>query len=261
VLGRRETRGAHGRLDSHPDPTAAATQPRVTATPLFPEQLAAMTAAQLEPLLKAALVQRTDIPSATWRITEVNIKGPVPAVKEAESGDLTHNLDLIASNCFVAIPVTDSGAMGVMRVFSIETSAQATTIVSAVFRARDNNQSVIDRRQPTASSPETVACMARVLGITMTPQVPAGPIDVIDAGLSSGLPTGVGSMEFVGRIRGSGQVHTVNLASLTFAAGPIISVVAEIAAVPRDEVPILLGRPADLLRAGGTRLAEAIGLP
>ncbi len=253
--------GPTGVSTATPASTAVATQPRATATPLLPEQVVAMTAAQLEPLLKAALVQRADIPSATWRITEVNLKAPTPAVKEAEAGDLTRNLGLIASNCFVAIPVTDSGAMGVMRVFSIETSAQATSIISAVFRTRDDNQSLIDRRQAGTSSPETAACMARVLGVTMTPQVPAGQIDVIDAGPSEGLPSGVGSMEFVGRIRGSGQVYTVSLASVSFAAGPLISVVAEIAVVPRDEVPVLPGRPLDLLRAGGTRLAEAIGAP
>ncbi len=50
-------------------------------------------------------------------------------------------------------------------------------------------------------------------------------------------------------------------ASVTFAAGPLVSVVAEIAVVPRDEIPALPGRPIDLLQSGAARLAAAIGAP
>ncbi len=125
--------------------TAAATV-RAASTPvtLTPEQVLAMTAVQLEPLLKAALVQAGDVPQATWRVTDVSLKSPTAAVKEAEAGDLTHNLGLIAGNCFAAIPVTDNGAMGVMRVFSIASAVQGTTIISAVFRTRDDMQGVIE---------------------------------------------------------------------------------------------------------------------
>lgn len=243
-------------------PAATATaRAAATATPLSPEQIRAMTAAQLELVLTAALVQRGDIPPAAWRVTEVSLRDPAAALREAGGGDLTHNLGLLDGDCFVAVPVGDSGAAGVMRVFSIATPAQATTIVSAVFRVRGDAQAAIDRSQAAARSPATAACLSRALGVAMTPQVPAGRVEVLDAGGSAGLLPGVGSMEVVGRISGGGQVFTVSLASVAFAAGPLIAIVAEIAVVPRDEVPVLPGRPADLLQAGGLRLATALGVP
>lgn len=239
-------------------PTATASP---TPTPLGPEQIRAMTAAQLEPLLTSALVQRGDIPPAAWRITEVSLRDPVAALKEGEGGDLTHNLGLINGECFVALPVGDGGAAGVMRVFSIATAAQGTTIVSAVFRVRGDAQAAIERSQAAANTPATVACLQRALGVTMTPQVPVGRVEILNAGGSVGMLAGVGSMEAVGRISGGGQVFSVSLASVTFAAGPLIAIVAEVAVVPRDETPVLPGRPLDLLQAGGLRLATAIGVP
>ena len=68
-------------------------------------------------------------------------------------------------------------------------------------------------------------------------------------------------MEIVGRISGGGQTFTVSLTAVMFATGPLIGIVAEIAVVPRDEVPVLPGRPLDLLQTGGRRLATAIGVP
>lgn len=254
-----EAKAPSGVSTATPGPTRSATASPSPA-PLSPERLRAMTAAELEPVLTAALVQRGDLPPATWRVTDVPLRDPEAALREAAPGDLTRNLALLNSECFVAIPVGDPGAAGVMRVFSIATASQGTTVVSAVFRVRGDAQTAIARGEATANTPSAAGCLGRAFAATMTPQAPAGPVDVLRSGGSEGIPAGVGSMEFVGRITGGGQVYTLSLTSVSFAAGPVLAVVAEIAVVPRDEVPVLPGRPVDLLQAGGLRLGSAIGL-
>ncbi len=241
--------------------------PAVTATPaatpaaLTPQQMRTMTTAQLEPVLSKSLVLRTDLPPAPWVMTEVGLRDATSALTAAAVGDRTRLLPMLGSGCIVSFPTGDPTAVGVMRVFSIATAAQGTTLVSGVFRTGVDAQAVIDRGQAAVDTAEVARCLSEALASAMATQLPGGRIDILDHGGAEGLPPGVGSAQFVARVSGGDSVFTVSMVSIAIAAGPLVSVTAEVAIVPRDEVPFLPGRPLDLLAASGTRLGEAIGLP
>lgn len=247
-------------------PVATAT-PQATRTPLTSQQVAAMTAAQLDPVLGAALVQRSDVPQAAWAVTEVGLRDATSALTAAAAGDRTRLLLVLGSGCIVSVPTPDPSAIGVMRVFSIATASQWTTLMSGVFRTGVDVQAVIDRGQSAIDAPETAKCLSDAVATALAAQAPGGHVDIIDSGGARDLPPGVGSLEFVARVTGASSggtpapVFTVSIVSIAIAAGPLISVTAEVAIVPRDEVPFLPGRPIDLLAASGTRLGAAIGLP
>ena len=241
-------------------PAATAT---AAATPvaLTPQRLRTMTVAELEPVLSKSLVLRTDLPPAPWALTEVPLRDATSALTMAATGDRTRLLPIFGAGCIVSFPTGDSAAVGVMRVFSIATAAQGTTLVSGVFRTSVDAQAVIDRGQAAVDTPEVARCLSEALASAMATQLPGGTIDILDNGGAEGLPPGVGSAQFVARVSGGDSVFTVSMVSIAIAAGPVISVTAEVAIVPRDEVPFLPGRPLDLLAASGTRLGEALGIP
>ncbi|TAJ20709.1 MAG: hypothetical protein EPO65_03010 [Dehalococcoidia bacterium] len=246
-------------------PVATAT-PTATRTPLGAPQVRAMTPVQLDPVLSAALIQRTDLPQAAWAVTEVGLRDATSALTAAAAGDRTRLLPVLGSGCVVSVPTPDPSAIGVIRVFSIATASQGTTLMTGVFRTGIDAQTVIDRGQSVVDAPETAKCMAEAVASALVGQVPGGRVEIIDSGAAPDLPPGVGSIEFVARLTGTASggapapVFTVSIVSISIAAGPLMSVTAEVAIVPRDEIPFLPGRPIDLLAASGTRLGTAIGL-
>ena len=174
-------------------------------------------------------------------MTEVGLRDTTSALTAAAVGDRTRLLPILGSSCIVSFPTDDPSAVGVMRVFSIATAAQGTTLVSGVVRTGVDAPAVIERGQAAVDTTEVARCLSEALASAMATQLPGGRIDILDHGGAEGLPPGVGSAQFVARVSGGDSVFTVSMVSIAITVGPLVSVTAEVALVPRDEGPFLPG--------------------